>query len=51
MKEKLLKVGKTLGGVVCVVAGLAISGFGIVNLLPEKRYAKGAIPQKDSSEE
>ena len=39
MKKKLLQVGKTIGSVVCIVAGLAIAGFGISNFLPKKQYS------------
>ena len=39
MKKKLLAVGKTIGSIVCIVAGLAIAGFGISNFIPKKQYS------------
>ena len=39
MKKKLLQVGKTIGSVVCIIAGLAIAGFGVSNFLPKKQYS------------
>lgn len=47
MKKKLLAVGKTIGSIVCVIAGLAIAGFGVSNFIPKKKYAGGDIDISD----
>jgi hypothetical protein len=41
--KKLKKIGKFFGGIVCIVVGLAISGFGITQLLPKKQYGGGEV--------
>ena len=45
VKQKVLEVGRVVGGVVCVFVGLAISGFGITQLLPQRKYAE--IPERE----
>ena len=45
MKKKLLKIGKTVGSVICIVVGLSIAGFGVNNFLPKKQYAKKEIEE------
>lgn len=43
MKNFFKKAGKIFGGVICVVIGLAISGFGVMQLLPGKHYGGGMV--------
>ena len=47
MKKKFIAVGKTIGSVVCIVAGLAIAGFGVSNFLPKKQYSSVDIAEDD----
>lgn len=42
-KKKLFKLIKILGGIVCIIAGLALSGFGITQFFPEKQYGTGNV--------
>lgn len=41
--KKLKKIGRFFGGVVCVIVGIALSGFGISQLFPKKKYGGGTI--------
>lgn len=43
MKKALKKIGKFFGGIVCIIIGLAISGFGIRQLFPKKKYGGGEV--------
>lgn len=44
MKENTKKLGKTLGSIICIVAGFAIAYFGVSNLIPKKqKYSKQDI--------
>ena len=47
MKDKAKEVGKTLGGVVCILAGMAITYFGVTIVLPKKHYSKSEISKID----
>lgn len=49
IKQKLIKIAKMAGGTVCVLAGLAIGGFGIAQFMPEKKYAE--LPKRDEAED
>lgn len=40
--KKLKKIGRFFGGVVCVIVGIALSGFGISQLFP-KKYGGGTV--------
>lgn len=44
MKEKFMRVGKIVSGVVCTAIGLAIAGFGVTQFIPSKKYISGDIP-------
>lgn len=48
-KKKIWFVVKKIAGLACVVLGLAIGGFGVAQLLPEKQYAGGdvSLPRKE----
>ena len=41
--KKLKKIGRFFGGVVCVIVGIALSGFGISQLLPKNQYGGGQL--------
>lgn len=45
-KEGAIKFGKWAGGLVCVIVGLGIGGFGLAQFLPEKKYGGGELPTK-----
>ena len=53
IKQKIWHVVKKIGGLACVILGLAIGGFGVSQLLPEKKYAGGdvSIPEKGDTTE
>lgn len=52
-KQKIWFVVKKIGGLACVILGLAIGGFGVSQLLPEKKYAGGdvSLPEKGDTTE
>ena len=41
--KTLKKIGKIFGGVICIIIGLTISGFGVTQLLPGKSYAVASV--------
>lgn len=41
--KRLKKIGKFFGGVVCIIVGIALSGFGISQLFPKKQYGGGEV--------
>lgn len=43
MKDKAKEIGRTLGGVVCIIAGMAITYFGITIVTPKKKYSKSEV--------
>lgn len=43
MKDKAKEIGRTLGGVVCIIAGMAITYFGITVVKPKKKYSKSEV--------
>lgn len=43
MKDKAKEIGKTLGGVVCILAGMAITYFGVTIVIPKKKYSKSEV--------
>lgn len=47
MKKKMKEVGRVALNVVCIIAGMAIAGFGFKNLLPKKQYSKSEITEKE----
>lgn len=49
LKEKLIKGAKMAGGFICVLAGLAIGGFGISQFIPDQKYAE--LPKRDEAED
>jgi hypothetical protein len=49
LKQKIIKGAKMAGGFICVLAGLAIGGFGIAQFMPEQKYAE--LPKRDESED
>jgi hypothetical protein len=49
LKEKLIKIARIAGGTVCVLAGLAIGGFGISQFIPDQKYAE--LPKRDEAED
>lgn len=50
MREKFMKVGKIVSGVVCTAIGLAIAGFGVTQFIPSKKYISGTLPQKEDEQ-
>lgn len=50
-KQKIWFVVKKIGGLACVILGLTIGGFGVSQLLPEKKYAGGDIGLPHKEEE
>lgn len=54
-KQSAIKFAKWAGGLVCVVVGLGIGGFGLAQFLPEKKYGGGdvtvKIPDKKEDQE
>ena len=42
-KKKLEKAAKILGGITCTVIGMMIGGFGVKQLIPEKKYHGGTV--------
>lgn len=48
MKEKMKRVATTALNVGCIIAGMAIAGFGFKNLLPKKGYSHCEVPNKDN---
>lgn len=49
LKQKLIKIARIAGGTVCVLAGLAIGGFGFAQFIPEQKYAE--LPKRDDPAE
>lgn len=43
MKEKMKDIGKTFGGIVCVVAGMALTYFGVTTIFPKKKYSHSEV--------
>lgn len=42
-KKKVEKVAKVLGGITCTIIGMMIGGFGVKQLIPEKKYHGGTV--------
>lgn len=49
LKQKIMKGAKMAGGFICILAGLAIGGFGIAQFIPEQKYAE--LPKRDEAED
>ena len=43
MKQKVKAAAKTALNVLCIIAGMAIAGFGFKNLLPKKQYSRSYV--------
>lgn len=43
LKKKIGKAAKILGGITCTIIGMMIGGFGVKQLIPDKKYHGGTV--------